>query len=302
MHLAALIGIPYSYSAPDNYVDTNVKGTLNVLQAARELGVQRVVHTSTSEVYGTAQSVPIAEGHRLHPQSPYAATKAAADLLALSFHSSFATPVVVVRPFNTYGPRQSARAVIPSIITQIAANARRVNLGSLHPTRDFCFVSDTVRAFAAAVDAPDVAGETINVATGEEISIADTAALIAELMNARIEIASDAQRVRPEASEVDRLWLRGGRWQGHRCSAPVRHARGCERRGTTGVRPGDPRAYGKSNPRARSDNERPEDADPSVRLTNGLDRAKRTTTSRAAHQHFHAGYRRRASDTRLTGK
>jgi len=205
MHLAALIGIPYSYSAPDNYVDTNVGGTLNVLQAARELGVQRVIHTSTSEVYGTAQSVPIDEGHRLHPQSPYAATKAAADLLALSFHASFATPVVVLRPFNTYGPRQSARAVIPSIITQIASNARRINLGSLHPTRDFCFVSDTARAFAAAADAPGVEGETINLATGEEISIGDTAMLIAELMNARIDIATEARRVRPEASEVERL-------------------------------------------------------------------------------------------------
>jgi NAD dependent epimerase/dehydratase len=204
MHLAALIGIPYSYHAPDNYVETNVKGTLNVLQAARALGVGRVIHTSTSEVYGTAQSVPITEEHRIHPQSPYAATKAAADQLALSFHASFALPVTVLRPFNTYGPRQSTRAVIPAIVTQIAARSRTIRLGSLHPTRDFCFVRDTARAFAAALDA-EAAGEVINVATGHEISIGELAALIAGLMGADIEIASEAGRVRPQASEVERL-------------------------------------------------------------------------------------------------
>jgi dTDP-glucose 4,6-dehydratase len=205
MHLAALIGIPYSYDAPDSYVDTNVKGTLNVLQAARSLELPRVIHTSTSEVYGTAQSVPMAEEHRVHPQSPYAATKAAADQLALSFHASFATPVTVLRPFNAYGPRQSARAVIPSVVTQIAAKAKRIRLGSLHPTRDFCFVRDTVRAFAAALDADAAVGEVINIATGHEISIGELAALIAGLMHADIDIEADARRVRPPASEVERL-------------------------------------------------------------------------------------------------
>ncbi|HKA42738.1 MAG TPA: NAD-dependent 4,6-dehydratase LegB [Burkholderiales bacterium] len=205
MHLAALIGIPYSYHAPDNYVDTNIKGTLNVLQAARALGVARVIHTSTSEVYGTAQSVPITEEHRVHPQSPYAATKAAADQLALSFQASFATPVTVLRPFNTFGPRQSTRAVIPTIITQIASKAKRVKLGSLHPTRDFCFVKDTVRAYVAAINSDQAVGEVINVATGHEISVGDTARLIARLMSADIEIVAEARRVRPDASEVERL-------------------------------------------------------------------------------------------------
>jgi dTDP-glucose 4,6-dehydratase len=205
MHLAALIGIPYSYHAPDNYVETNIKGTLNVLQAARELGVERVIHTSTSEVYGTAQSVPIAEEHRVHPQSPYAATKSAADQLALSFHASFSTPVTVLRPFNVYGPRQSTRAVIPTIITQLAAKTRRIKLGSLHPTRDFCFVKDTARAYAAAMDSVEGVGEVINVATGNEISIGETARLIAELMRADLEIETEGQRLRPAASEVERL-------------------------------------------------------------------------------------------------
>jgi dTDP-glucose 4,6-dehydratase len=205
MHLAALIGIPYSYHAPDSYVDTNVRGTLNVLQAARELDVMRVIQTSTSEVYGTAQSVPIAEDHRLHPQSPYAATKVAADQLALSFHASFGTPVVVLRPFNTYGPRQSTRAVIPTVITQIAGKAKRVKLGALHPTRDFCFVRDTVRAFAAAASAENAVGEVINVSSGEEISIGDTARLIAGIMKVEIEIEAEGARVRPGPSEVERL-------------------------------------------------------------------------------------------------
>jgi len=205
MHLAALIGIPYSYHSPDNYVDTNIRGTLNVLQAARDLGVQRVVQTSTSEVYGTAESVPIMETHRLHAQSPYAATKIAADQLALSFHAAFSMPVVVLRPFNTYGPRQSARAVIPSIITQIAAGRRRIELGSLHPTRDFNYVADTVSAFVAAIDAPAADGEVINVGSGFEISIGDTARMIAQLLGMEIEIVADPARVRPAASEVDRL-------------------------------------------------------------------------------------------------
>jgi dTDP-glucose 4,6-dehydratase len=205
MHLAALIGIPYSYHAPDNYVDTNVKGTLNVLQAARELAVQKVIHTSTSEVYGTAQALPIDENHRLHAQSPYAATKIAADQLALSFFASFEVPVTVLRPFNTYGPRQSARAVIPTIITQLAAGATRLELGALHPKRDFCFIKDTVRAFAIAIDAAAAVGEVINIGTGHEISIGDTARLIAEIMGRQIEIEMDEKRVRPATSEVDRL-------------------------------------------------------------------------------------------------
>jgi dTDP-glucose 4,6-dehydratase len=205
VHLAALIGIPYSYQAPDSYVDTNVRGTLNVLQAARALDVKRVIQTSTSEVYGTAQSVPIAEDHRLHAQSPYAATKTAADQLALSFHASFGTPVVVLRPFNTYGPRQSTRAVIPTVITQIAAKSKRIKLGALRPTRDFCFVRDTVRAFAAAAFAENAVGEVINVASGEEISIGDTARVIAGIMKVEIEIEAEDARVRPGPSEVERL-------------------------------------------------------------------------------------------------
>lgn len=205
MHLAALIGIPYSYHAPDNYVDTNVRGTLNVLQAARELGLYQVIHTSTSEVYGTAQTLPIDENHRLHAQSPYAATKVAADQLALSFYTSFGLPVVVLRPFNTFGPRQSTRAVIPTIITQLASGTSTISLGALHPTRDFCFVKETVRAFVAAIDAAAAVGEVINVGTGYEITIGDTARLIAEIMGKQIDIVTDEQRVRPAASEVDRL-------------------------------------------------------------------------------------------------
>ncbi len=205
-HLAALIGIPYSYVAPASYIDTNVVGTLNVVQAARDLDVGRVVHTSTSEVYGTAVSVPISEDHRLHPQSPYAASKSAADQLALSYFHSFATPVVVVRPFNTYGPRQSARAVIPTIITQLAA-AGPVKLGATTPTRDFNYVADTVSGFIAAARADDPAiGQVINLGSNYEISIADTAAMIAAIMDRPLHLEADAQRVRPAASEVERLW------------------------------------------------------------------------------------------------
>jgi NAD dependent epimerase/dehydratase len=180
LHLAALIAIPYSYHSPDTYVDTNIKGALNVLQAARELGVARVVHTSTSEVYGTARFVPITEEHPLQGQSPYSATKIAADQLAYSFYASFGLPVVIARPFNTYGPRQSARAVIPTIITQIANGARQIKLGAVSPTRDFNYVQDTVAGFIAQ--------------------------LIAEVMNAEIEIITEEARLRPENSEVDRLW------------------------------------------------------------------------------------------------
>jgi NAD dependent epimerase/dehydratase len=205
-HLAALIGIPYSYHSPDTYVDTNIRGTLNVLQAARNLDVAHVVHTSTSEVYGTAQFVPITEEHRLQGQSPYSASKIGADQLALSFERSFGTPVTVIRPFNTYGPRQSARAVIPTIITQIAAGQRSIKLGSIHPTRDFNFVADTVGGFLAALETKAGVGEVINIGSGFEISIGETAQMIADLMSVRIDIEHDDVRVRPERSEVERLW------------------------------------------------------------------------------------------------
>ena len=206
LHLAALIAIPYSYHSPDTYVDTNVKGTLNVLQAARALGVDRVVHTSTSEVYGTARFVPITEEHPLQGQSPYSATKIAADQLAYSFYASFNLPVVIARPFNTYGPRQSARAVIPTVIGQIASGARRLKLGAVHPTRDFNYVADTVAAFIAALNSDGGLGEVINFGSNFEVSIGDTVGLIAELMNADVEIETEAVRLRPEKSEVERLW------------------------------------------------------------------------------------------------
>ena len=205
LHLAALIAIPYSYHSPDAYVETNVKGTLNVVQAARDLEVQRVVHTSTSEVYGSAIEVPITEEHPLQGQSPYSATKIGADQIALSFYRSFQTPIVVVRPFNTYGPRQSARAVIPTVITQIASGKRRIHLGATHPTRDFTFVEDTARGFISAAQGSNVIGETINLGSGFEISIGDTARTIADVMGVEIEIVGDDQRLRPEKSEVTRL-------------------------------------------------------------------------------------------------
>ena len=206
LHLAALIAIPFSYHSPDAYVDTNVKGTLNVLQAARDLGAMHVVHTSTSEVYGSAQFVPITEKHPLQGQSPYAATKIGADQLALSFHRSFALPVTVIRPFNTYGPRQSARAVLPTVITQLAAGQQEIALGATSPTRDFSFVSDTVAGFIAAMDAPDAIGQVVNLGSGFEISIGDAVSLVAELMQVEVTIATDDVRVRPAASEVERLW------------------------------------------------------------------------------------------------
>lgn len=206
MHLAALIAIPYSYHSPDTYVDTNVKGTLNVVQAARELNIERVVHTSTSEVYGTARFVPISEQHPLQGQSPYAASKIGADQMATSFHLSFGTPVAVIRPFNTYGPRQSARAVIPTIITQIAAGARQVRLGAMHPTRDFNHVLDTVRGFVAVAECDAAVGQVLNVGSNHEISIGATAATIARLMDREVEFVSDDQRMRPTGSEVERLW------------------------------------------------------------------------------------------------
>ena len=206
LHLAALIAIPYSYHSPDTYVDTNIKCTLNILQAARELGVAKVIHTSTSEVYGTARFVPITEEHPLQGQSPYSATKIGADQLALSFYASFQTPVCVIRPFNTYGPRQSTRAVIPTIITQLASGQRQIKLGAVHPTRDFNYVADTVSGFLAALQSYHGVGEVINLGSNFEISIEDTAQLIAEVMEIDLEILSDEQRLRPEKSEVERLW------------------------------------------------------------------------------------------------
>ena len=205
-HLAALIAIPYSYVAPASYVDTNIHGTLNVVQAARDLGVKRVVHTSTSETYGTAQFVPITEEHPLVGQSPYAASKIGADQIALSYWRSFETPVAVLRPFNTYGPRQSARAVIPTIISQIASGLREIKLGALSPTRDFNFVKDTCAAFLAVANSDAALGQVINAASNFEISIGATAALIAEVMNVELTIKTDEQRLRPEGSEVNRLF------------------------------------------------------------------------------------------------
>ncbi|HYD28123.1 NAD-dependent 4,6-dehydratase LegB [Brevundimonas sp.] len=206
LHLAALIAIPYSYHSPQTYVETNVLGTLNIVQAARDLGVERVVHTSTSEVYGTARFVPITEAHPLQGQSPYSASKIGADQIALSFHAAFGTPVTVIRPFNTYGPRQSARAVIPTVISQIAAGADRIKLGAVHPTRDFTFVSDTARAFEMLAECDAAVGQTVNAGSGFEISIGDTARAIIELIGRDVEIVTDDQRLRPEASEVERLW------------------------------------------------------------------------------------------------
>lgn len=206
LHLAALIAIPYSYHSPDTYVDTNIKGTLNIVQAARDLRVSKVVQTSTSEVYGTARFVPITEEHPLQGQSPYSASKIGADQIAMSFHASFGTPVTLLRPFNTYGPRQSARAVIPTIITQIASGKRSIKLGAVSPTRDFNYVADTVAGFIAALESDRGTGEVINLGSNFEISIGDTAHAIAEAMGTSIEIITDEQRLRPEKSEVERLW------------------------------------------------------------------------------------------------
>mgnify|MGYP001825821437 FL=1 len=211
LHLAALIGIPYSYHSPDAYLDTNVRGTLNVVQAARDLGVDKMVHTSTSEVYGTARYVPIDERHPLQGQSPYAATKIGADQIALSFYRSFGTPITVARPFNTFGPRQSARAVIPTVITQIASGARSLKMGALYPTRDFNYVKDTVDGFIAMAGSDRVIGEEVNLGSNYEISIGDTVQLIAEVMGAEVRVQTDAQRLRPDNSEVERLWADNGK-------------------------------------------------------------------------------------------
>lgn len=206
-HLAALIAIPYSYIAPESYVDTNVTGTLNICQAAKDNGVKRVLVTSTSEVYGTARYVPIDEEHPKQPQSPYSATKIGADAIAKSYYNAFKLPVVIVRPFNTYGPRQSARAIIPTIITQIANGADEIKLGDLTPTRDFNFVKDTCRGFIALAECGDeVIGQEINVCSNYEISMRDTLNTIAELMGREVKFVEDAQRLRPANSEVFRLW------------------------------------------------------------------------------------------------
>jgi len=206
VHLAALVAIPYSYHSPDTYVETNVKGSLNVVQAARDLDLERVIHTSTSEVYGTAQFVPITEDHPLQGQSPYSASKIGADQIALSFFRSFETPVSIIRPFNTYGPRQSARAVIPTVIAQIASGAREVKLGDISPTRDFNFVPDTVNGFIAALTRDEAIGEIINLGSNFEISIEQLAVLIAEQMGVEINVVKDETRIRPANSEVERLW------------------------------------------------------------------------------------------------
>ncbi len=205
-HLAALIAIPYSYIAPDSYVDTNVKGTLNICQAAKENGIRRVVVTSTSEVYGTAQYVPIDEKHPKQPQSPYSATKIVADAIAMSFYNAFELPVIIARPFNTYGPRQSARAIIPTIITQIANGKKEIKLGDLTPTRDFNYVKDTCKGFIELANCDAAIGQEVNIASNHEISMRDTLELIANIMKAEVKFTEDEQRIRPQNSEVFRLW------------------------------------------------------------------------------------------------
>jgi NAD dependent epimerase/dehydratase len=205
-HLAALIAIPYSYIAPDSYVDTNIKGTLNICQAAKENGNIRVIHTSTSEVYGTAQYIPIDENHPIQPQSPYSASKIGADAMAMSFYNAFDLPVTIVRPFNTYGPRQSARAIIPTIITQIASGAKTAEIGDLTPTRDFNYVEDTCRGFIALAECEAAIGQTVNIGSNYEISIGDTLNLIKKLMNSDIKFITSDERYRPSKSEVLRLW------------------------------------------------------------------------------------------------
>jgi len=205
-HLAALIAIPYSYLAPDSYIDTNVKGTLNICQAARDNGVQRVIHTSTSEVYGTAQYVPIDEKHPLQPQSPYSASKIGADAIAMSFFNAFDLPLTIARPFNTYGPRQSARAIIPTIISQIASGMPQIKLGDVSPTRDFNYVEDTCRGFLALARCEAAVGETVNIGSNTEITVRDTLELIREIMGSSVEFVVEEQRLRPGKSEVFRLW------------------------------------------------------------------------------------------------
>ncbi len=206
LHLAALIGIPYSYHSPAAYVETNIKGTLHIMQAARELGIERVIHTSTSEVYGTAKYVPIGEDHPLQPQSPYSATKIGADSIAMSFYHAFGLPLTIIRPFNTFGPRQSARAIIPSIITQAASDNQSIIMGAQHPTRDFNYVPDVVNGFIAAMNSRESIGEIINIGSNYEVSIAETVKSILSIMGINKRIESDPIRIRPHKSEVERLW------------------------------------------------------------------------------------------------
>ncbi len=206
LNLAALVAIPYSYLAPSSYIDTNIRGTLNILQAALETGVNKVIQTSTSEVYGSAKFVPITEDHPLSAQSPYAASKIAADQLALSYHASFELPVVIVRPFNTFGPRQSTRAVIPTIITQIAQGHEELSIGSVSPTRDFSFVTDTTSGFVAALESTLGLGEVFNLGSNFEISVGETVEIISELIGKKVSLNTEKERVRPEKSEVVRLW------------------------------------------------------------------------------------------------
>jgi len=213
-HLAALIAIPYSYGAPDSYIDTNVKGTLNICQAAKELGNIRVIHTSTSEVYGTAKYVPIDEKHPKQPQSPYSASKIGADAIAMSFNNAFELPLTIARPFNTYGPRQSARAIIPTIISQIASGIKEIKLGDLTPTRDFNYVKDTCNGFLAIAECKKTIGEEINICSNYEISMADTLNLIKEIMKSDVQFITEQQRIRPENSEVFRLWGDNSRLKG----------------------------------------------------------------------------------------
>lgn len=211
LHLASLISIPYSYHSPATYVETNITGTLNVLQAGTDLGVKRIINTSTSEVYGTANYVPIDEIHPLQGQSPYSATKIAADQMALAYYRSFGTPVGIIRPFNTYGPRQSARAVIPTIISQLLSGQKSIKLGAVHPTRDFSFIDDTVLGFISMLEANAIEGETINLGSNFEISIGETAQIIADVIGNKLEIETDDQRIRPHLSEVERLWADNSR-------------------------------------------------------------------------------------------
>ena len=206
-HLASLISIPFSYTSPDNYVETNVKGTLNICQAAKENDVKKLIHTSTSEVYGTAKTIPISEDHPLQPQSPYSASKIASDAMVMSFYNSFNLPVTIARPFNTYGPRQSARAVIPTIISQIAAGRKEIKLGDTSPTRDFNYVEDVCRGFIMIAECNKTIGEIVNIGSNSEISIGDTFKLIKELMNSNITLIADKQRKRPKNSEVFRIFL-----------------------------------------------------------------------------------------------
>lgn len=213
-HLAALIAIPYSYEAPDSYVETNVNGTVNICRAALENGVRRVIHTSTSEVYGTARYVPIDEQHPLQPQSPYSASKIGADMMAMSYYNAFGLPLCIARPFNTYGPRQSARAVIPTIISQIASGATRIQLGDVSPTRDFNYVRDTCRGFLELAKCDAAIGQTVNIGSNYEISVGDTLDLIRDIMGSDVEFVVDERRLRPEKSEVFRLWCDNSKIRG----------------------------------------------------------------------------------------